>query len=128
MGPRSLISLFDIKDAYKNCKIRPEDLWQQVYRVGTASLSTLGNVWITECGGFLEFSDGIYHFMFKVPLFLPELRYFVDNGVNITQAIDGKEDFTKANADFDALILFIRQAGVPFHDTHKPSTSARFLG
>lgn len=34
LGRGTLIGCFDVKDAYKQCRTHPEDLWQQVYKVG----------------------------------------------------------------------------------------------
>lgn len=129
LGPRSLISLFDVKDAYKNCKIRPGDLWQQVYRIGDRFFVDLGGMFGSRNAGdswnlLMEFIA----LCLRSHCSLPEFRYFVDNGVNVTQAVDGKESIEKAEADFDAMIDFLSKAGVPFHDTHRPSTRARFLG
>ena len=53
-------------------------------------------------------------------LSLPEFRYYVDNGVNVAQAVEGKEDLFKATTDFDAMINFLSRAGVPYHDVHRP--------
>ena len=41
-GRGTLVGCFDIKDAYKQCKIRHNDRWQQEYRVGGRYFVDLG--------------------------------------------------------------------------------------
>eukprot|EP00456_Euglypha_rotunda_P039554 TRINITY_DN3047_c1_g1_i2.p1 TRINITY_DN3047_c1_g1~~TRINITY_DN3047_c1_g1_i2.p1 ORF type:complete len:731 (+),score=66.72 TRINITY_DN3047_c1_g1_i2:296-2194(+) len=128
-GPRSLIGLFDVKDAYKNCRMKPDDLWQQVYCVGGKFFVDLGGMFGSRNAGdawnlVMEFIAQCIRFHCIVP----ELRYFVDNAVNLTPALRGKEDYAKAGKDFDKIIDFLRQAKVPFHQDLRPSTKVRFLG
>lgn len=129
LGSRCLIALFDIKDAYKNCKIRPEELWQQLYRVGNKYFIDLGGMFGSRSAGdswqlVMEFLAICIREHCKVP----ELKYFVDNNINLTPAVNGREDTVKANTDFDAIIQFLTEAAVPYHDIVRPSTKVRFLG
>jgi hypothetical protein len=115
LGPRCLIGLFDVKDAYKNCRMRPEDLWQQVYLVGGKYFVDLGGMFGSRNAGdawnlVMEFLAQCIRHHCSVP----ELQYFVDNGVNITPAIDGKEDTERAKVCFAAILRFLEMAGVPF--------------
>ena len=50
-GRNSLIALFDVKDAYKNCRMRPDQLWQQCYRIGTDYYVDLGGTYIQSLQG-----------------------------------------------------------------------------
>src|SRR2546423_1382009 len=43
--------VFDVKDAYKNCRMRPEDLWQQVYLVGGKYFLDLGGMFGSRNAG-----------------------------------------------------------------------------
>ena len=95
------LGLFDVKDAYKHCRMRPQDLWQQVYLVGGKYFIDLGGMFGSRNAGdswnlVMEFlAQCIRHHCNA-----PELQYFVDNGINITPAVEGKEDALKANKCF----------------------------
>ena len=54
---------------------------------------------------------------------VPELNYFVDNGVNITAEVDGPK---KALGDFRKILAFLDGAKVPYHDVHVPAPSSFF--
>ena len=129
LGPRCLIGLFDVKDAYKHCRMRHQDLWQQIYLVGGKYFVDLGGMFGSRNAGdawnlVMEFlAQCIRHHCSA-----PELQYFVDNGINITPAVEGKESLIKANQCFKKILDFLEKAGVPFHDVHWPSTLVRFLG
>lgn len=129
LGPNCLISLFDIKDAYKNVKIRPEDLWQQVYKVDNKYFIDLAGMFGSRNAGdswnlMMEFIALCLRYHCNVS----EFNYFVDNGVNLTQAIEGKCNFKKAKSEFDAMINFLRMAKIPYHQDVSPCTKVKFLG
>ena len=44
LGRNTLVSLFDIKDAYKNCRVKTSHLWQQVYKVDRDFYVDLGGM------------------------------------------------------------------------------------
>jgi len=51
LGPRCLIGLFDVKDAYKHCRMRHQDLWQQIYLVGGKYFVDLGGMFGSRNAG-----------------------------------------------------------------------------
>jgi ribonuclease HI len=106
--------------------MNPDDLWQQVYRVGDKFFVDLGGMFGSRnAGDAWQLVMEFIAICLRNHCNVPELRYFVDNGVNITPAKMGK---IKAEADFNAIIEFLSKAGVPYHDITRPSTQVRFLG
>ena len=50
-GKNALIALFDIRDAYKQCRMRPDQLWQQCYRIGNEYYIDLGGTFGSKNAG-----------------------------------------------------------------------------
>lgn len=128
-GKGTLIGCFDVKDAYKQCKTHPADLWQQVYRVGNEFYVDLGGMFGSRNAG--DAWNLVMELLTKsmsASLSLPNIRYFVDNGVNLTPPVNGQPNLTKAQGDFKNILKFLSDAGVPFHEVVPPSTNVIFLG
>ena len=106
LGKNTLISLFDVKDAYKHCRMRPDQLWQQVYRVGDSYFVDLGGTFGSRNAGDawnrvmeLIVSSMRHHGSLK------ELNYFVDNGENCTPPLDSNTpDWRRARDEFKFII------------------------
>ena len=129
LGPMCLLSQFDVKDAYKNCKMAPADLWQQVYRVGEEFFIDLGGTFGSRnAGDAWNITMELIVQSMRRFCNAPGLEYYVDNGINITPSISGKPDLEKAKAEFDAILFFLTKAQVPFHDVSAPTTKAKVLG
>ena len=129
LGPKCLLSQFDVKDAYKNCKMAPADLWQQVYRVGKEYFVDLGGTFGSRnAGDAWNITMELIIQSMRRFCKAPGLEYYVDNGINITPSASGKPDVAKAKAEFDAILFFLEEAKVPFHDVHAPSTKTKVLG
>lgn len=129
IGKGTLISLFDVKDAYKQCIMHPEDLWQQVYRVGSKFFVDLGGMFGSKnAGDAWNLVMELIISSLAAKANLPYLRYYVDNGVNLTPPENGKPNLSKASSDFDAILKFMTAGKVPIHDIVAPTTRAKFLG
>lgn len=129
MGNNTLVGCFDVKDAYKQCKTHPSNLWQQVYKVG--------DVFYIDTGGMFGSKNAADTWNLVMELItesmkarfnLRFLRYFVDNGVNLTPPVNGEPDTHVASTEFKQILQFLTDAGVPFHEVVEPATSVVFLG
>jgi ribonuclease HI len=128
LGPNCLFAQFDVRDAYKNIKIKPDE-WQQVYCIGDKFFVDLGGMFGSRSAGdswqlVMEFIA----ICLRRNCHIEELYYYVDNNIILTPPIEGKVDKFKADKDFKSILEFLGKAGVPYHDTCPPSTSGRFLG
>jgi len=109
--------------------MRPEELWQQVYRVGDKFFVDLGGMFGSRnAGDSWQLVMEFLAICMRRHCSVPELNYFVDNGVNVTPTVNGTEDYVKASNQFDAVIDFLGHAGVPYHDIVRPSTRVKFYG
>lgn len=129
LGKGTLMSFFDVKDAYKQCKMHPDDLWQQVYKVGKKFFVDLGGMFGSRnAGDAWNLVMELIMSTLAAKAKLPHLHYYVDNGVNLTPPLVAGPDMEKAKEDFSKILHFLSLAGVPFHEEVYPTTQATFLG
>ena len=129
LGKNTLLSQFDIKDAYKNCKIRTDELWQQVYKVDKKYFIDLGGMFGSRNAG--DAWNVVMELIIKSAQTKTEtthLYYFVDNGINLTPPLQGEPNMVEAKKKYDKIIKFLDMAGVPYHECQHPTTKAKFLG
>lgn len=129
LGRYTLVSLFDVRDAYKNCRMRADQLWQQIYHVGGMYFIDLGGMFGSRNAGdswnlVMELIVASIRHNGK----LRELNYFVDNGENCTPPVNGKPDMKRARREYEYIIWFLEKAKVPYHEAQGPATKVRFLG
>ena len=129
MGRNTLVSLFDIKDAYKNCLARRDELWQQVYRVKDKYFIDCGGIFGSRNAGdswnlMMEFIV----VSIRARLEMSVLEYFVDNGALCTPPLNSCPDFKAAERDFSRVLSFLDKGNIPYHDVFQPSTKVFFLG
>lgn len=130
LGRNTLISLFDVRDAYKNCRMRADQLWQQVYKVEGKFFIDLGGMFGSRNAGDawnivmeLIVASIRYHGQLR------ELQYFVDNGENCTAPLhDGRPDEARARKEYGYILWFLAMARVPYHQAQEPATRVKFLG
>lgn len=129
LGTGTLISLFDVMDAYKQCAMHPDDLWQQVYKLGDKFFIDLGGMFGSKnAGDAWNLTMELIMSSASHSLGLSFLHYFVDNGVNLTPPKAGSPDTPRATSEFKNITNFLRRAKVPIHDIEEPTTKAKFLG
>ena len=51
VGPNCLLASFDVKDAYKNCRMATSEIWQQVYRIADTYYIDLGGTFGSRNAG-----------------------------------------------------------------------------
>jgi len=129
LGRNTLISQFDVKDAYKHCRMKPELLWQQFYKIDDEYFVDLGGTFGSRnAGDSWNLLMELIILSIREDCKVPYLNYFVDNGVNLTPATKGKRNTNQANQEFEQIIKFLTIAKVPFHQLDPPCTKAKFLG
>lgn len=129
LGQNTLVSLFDVRDAYKNCRMRADQLWQQVYKVNDKYFVDLGGMFGSRNAGDawnivmeLIIASIRHHGQLK------ELNYFVDNGENCTPPSKGQPDNARATREYGYILWFLEKAKVPYHEAQAPATKVKFLG
>ena len=129
LGQNTLVSLFDVRDAYKNCRMRADQLWQQVYKVNDKYFVDLGGMFGSRNAGDawnivmeLIIASIRHHGQLK------ELNYFVDNGENCTPPSKGQPDNARATREYGYILWFLEKAKVPYHEAQDPATKVKFLG
>ena len=129
LGRYTLISLFDVKDAYKNCRMRVDQLWQQVYKVEGKYFVDLGGMFGSRnAGDACNLVMELVVASIRCRGNLKELNYFVDNGENCTAPSEGRPDVSRARKEHEYILWFLRQAKVPFHQVQAPATKVKFFG
>lgn len=124
-GKGALMAFFDIKDAYKQCRIHPSDLWQQVYTIKGDFYVDLGGMFGSRnAGDSWNLTMELIISSLKAYAQVDDLFYFVDNAVYVEDS--GKPD--DADRKFKRILNFLQESQVPFHEVITPTSKAVFLG
>lgn len=128
-GPNTLLAQFDVKDAYKQCKIHTDDLWQQVYKIGELYFVDLGAMFGSVNAGdtWNLVMDLIVRSM-RNWIQHDEIEYYVDNCIIMIPPTEGKENKEKANDILGKAKIFLHKANVPYHKEEEPVLQTVFLG
>ena len=121
-GKNCLISSFDVKDAFKNCRMATSELWQQVYKIQGKFYIDLGGTFGSRNAGdaWNRLMELLVRSARKRCKILAIFCY-VDNLIIITPPLNGKPDFDRAKSEFESVLKFMVQAGVPVHELLKPT-------
>jgi hypothetical protein len=84
LGKNTLISHFDVCDAYKNCKMKPKALWQQVYKCNDLYYVDLGGTFGSRnAGDAWNLVMELIIASMKKWCGVEFLYYYVDNALNL---------------------------------------------
>ena len=96
-GTNCLLSSFDVKDAFKNCRMAKSELWQQIYKVqkkfyidlgGTFGSRNAGDAWNRVMEVLIRSARKHSN--------IQRIFCYVDNFIIITPPLDGKPDYVLA--------------------------------
>ena len=130
LGRGTLLTQFDARDAYKQLRVRVEDLHQQCFMAG-------GKFWVDFCASFgsLYGNDAYSRFAYVHRVCLaraaecPLLKHYVDNYINFTPQKSSPEECKReAGAEAGRLRRELKESGIRFHEWQDPTTRLTFLG
>src|ERR1700722_11381156 len=127
-GKNCLLSSFDVKDAFKNCRMATSELWQQVYKVQKKFYIDLGGTFGSRNAG--DAWNRVMEVLIRSArkhCKVQAIFCYVDNIIIITPPLNGKPDLDRANREFESVLKFMIQAGVPVHELLTPNSSMKLL-
>src|ERR1700722_4261314 len=128
-GKNCLLSSFDVKDAFKNCRMATSELWQQVYKIQKKFYIDLGGTFGSRNAG--DAWNRVMEVLVRSArkhCNVQAIFCYVDNIIIITPPLNGKPDLDRANREFESVLKFMIQAGVPVHELLTPNSSMKLLG
>src|ERR1700744_4616992 len=128
-GKNCLLASFDVKDAFKNCRMAKSELWQQVYKIQNKFYIDLGGTFGSRNAG--DAWNRVMEVLIRSArkhCKIQGIFCYVDNIIIITPPLNGKPDHDRANREFEAVLKFMIQAGVPVHELLTPNTAIKLLG
>lgn len=117
-------------DAYKQCRVHRDDLWQQVYKAGGKFYIDLGGIFgSVNAGDAWNLVMELIISSMRASVSWELIFYYVDNAIVLTPPIsDDGPDKVGAGKVFSRVVAFLDQAAVPYHQVVPPTTRTKFLG
>src|ERR1700722_18917645 len=128
-GKNCLISSFDVKDAFKNCKMATSDLWQQVYEIQGKYYIDLGGTFGSRNAG--DAWNRVMELLIRSArkwCKIEAIFCYVDNIIILTPPLDGRPDYDRAKTEFESVFKYMTLAGVPLHEFLGPDYAIKLLG
>jgi hypothetical protein len=134
-GKGALVSLVDVKHAYRNLLLNPADWHHQVVRVfglyyvqlrGLFGSVTAGDNWIVFVSAIVEITRKVLKlggWTCKESVGEGGLDVYVDNFDNVVPGVNGQPDYERGRVEHGKIMRLLGEVfGLPLHEEHKPST------